>query len=652
MADPPAKKILDLFKSGRKWNFDRYAIDRHRGFFVRRRAVTLGKDHADWLNDPTFLTIMGRIDSEITEVEDYLVTKLGPLTRDAAAPASSTTRGPLYGGPGDATPPHLDLADVAQVKTHDPAGTMANAVAHPKTQTDLRARKYLDRRKDRVLAIVWRAAALHKELWTESLDQKTATLTRPRMDFLLDRRLRLVEHMNYRISSHGAMDKEDNTKPSAPKLTGPVGPWIDGYRVRCIEYPRVSNTADYRTVISPANIGPPDSPPGGGFLWKYSTDVKRRRLEYNKGPEGFNFNGALEPNLTYDSVAPYNVVVTPVDMTAAQIMDELVRSDEDFWIRSWIFCDHAIAATNLEALLFGLRRRDGDDTAFNAIVTGNPPGYVEIGVLLKRSGPANFHQIMADANDKYFENTTVAIDDFQLGDHVIFYNSYVYELISTGDWRLENTVVMGVDSDPDRDSGDLPDPKGKHRWQKMKLQGHGTPLHVYADYVNDIRATLQVAIDNAYNLIASAPAGAQEIPIASTRLVKWTPYEQFSNPAWWVEVPLKDSFGTVQFPSLTAATSGVQKTVMAEQTPPSAGGYTPPPKPADAVYFPLYEPQFQGGGGWAAYLAQRAQDASVKPPAKVPRKLRKVVIDGSIMPGFFFRGTSSPISAVRPKAWP
>jgi hypothetical protein len=652
MADPAQKKILDLFKSGKKWDFGRYAIDRHRGFFVRRRAVTLGKDHADWLSDPAFGTIMGRIDSEITEVENYLATKLGPLTRDAAAPASGTTRGPLYGGPGDATPPHLDLTDVAQVKTHDPAGTIANVIAHPKTQTDLRARKYLDRRRDRVLAIVWRAAALHKELWTESPDQKTATLTRARMDFLLDRRLRLAEHMNYRISSHGAMDKEDNTKPSAPKLTGPVGPWTDGYRVRCIEYPRVPNTASYRTVIGPANIGPATAPYGGAYTWTYSADVKRRRLEYNKGPQGFNFNGVLEPDLTYDPADNYYVQVTPVDLTAAEIMDEFVRPDEDFWNRSWIFCDHAIAVTNLEALLLGLRRRDGNDTAFNAIVTGNPPGYVEIGPVLSRSGASNDGRIMADANDKYFENTEVAIDDFQVGDHVIFYNSYVYQLISTGDWRLENTVVMDVDSDPDRDSGDPPDPKGKHRWKNMKLQGHGTPLHVYADYVNEIRGTLQVAIDNAYNLIASAPAGAHEIPIASTRLVNWTPYEQFSNPAWWVEVPLKDKHGKVQFSSLAAAASGVQKSVMAEQAPPPAGGYTPPPKPAAAVYFPLYEPQFQGDGGWAAYLAQRAHDATVKPPAKVPKKLRKVVIDGSIMPGFFFRGTSFPTPAVRPKAWP
>jgi hypothetical protein len=652
MADPPAKKILDLFKSSKKWDFDRYAIDRHRGFFVRRRAAALGHDHADWLNDPMFLAIMVRIGSELTEVENYLVTKLGPLTRDAAAPASSTTRGPLYGGPGDATPPHLDLADVAQIKTHDPAGTVANAIAHPKTRTDQRARNYLDERKDRVLAIVWRAAALHQELWLEALDQKTATLMRDRMDFLLDRRLRVVEHMNYRVASHGSMDVEDHTTSSEPKLTGPVGPWIDGYRVRCMEYPRAPNNKAYRAVIGPANIGPPNAA-FDDYPWVYSGDRKKRRLEYNKGPRGYNFNGVLEPDLTYDNVDEYSVQITPTDITAAEIMDEFVRPDEDFWSRSWIFCDHAATALNLEALLFGLRRRDHDSpAAFNTVVTGHPPGYVEIGYVLVASGKADFGQIMADRHDQYFENTEVAIDDFQVGDHVVFYNSYVYRLISSNDWRLENTFVMGVDSDPDRDSGDPPDSKGKHRWKNMKLQGHGTGLKVYAGYVDEIRATLQVAINNAYDMIASAPAAAQEIPIGSTRLVNWTPYEKFSTPAWWVEVPLKDKSGKVKFASPTAARNAVQKTVMAEQTPPPAGGYTPPPKPANAVYFPLYEPQFQGDGGWAAYLAKRAQDASVKPPGKVPNKLRKVVIDGSIMPGFFYRGTSFPTPAVRPKAWP
>jgi hypothetical protein len=663
MADPSAKKILDLFKSSKTWDFDRYAIDRHRGFFVRRRASFLSKAHADWISDPAFTTIIGRIDSELTEVEAYVTTKLGPLTRDGSAPADRTKRGPLYGGAGDGSPLHLDLADVAQIKTRDPASTVAEALAHPKTQTDRRARNYLDRRKDRVLAIVWRAAALsgqvspvdgvlHDPLWAESADKKTAILVRTQMDQILDRRLRVVEHMNYRIASHDSMDKEENIKPSKPKLMSPVGPWIDGYRVRCFEYPRVPNTSAYRAAIGPANIGP-STAPYDAYPWTYSADRKRRRLEYNKGPQGFNFNPVLEPNVKYDPSYKYEVEIAPSNLTAAGTMDEFVRPDTDFWIRSWIFCDHVVTATNLEALLFALRRRDkGSDTAFNAIITGNPIGYVEIGVVLSKSGPADFHQIMADAHDKYFENTEVWIDDFQVGDHVVFYNSYVYQLISSNDWRLENTLVMDVDSDPDRDSGDPPDPTGKHRWKNMKLQGHGTAINVYADYIDEIRGNLQTAIENAYDLIAAAPAGTTQIPIGGTRLVKWTPYENFSNPAWWVEVPLVDKAGKTQFKSLAAAKSAVQKTVVAAQSAPPAGGYTPPPRPADAVYFPLYEPQFEGDGGWESYLTQRAIDATVKPPQKLPRKLRPVKIDGSIMPGFFFRGTSFPTPAVRPKALP
>src|SRR5712692_10487307 len=107
-------KVLDRivadFKKERSWHFggDKppSVINRHMGFFVRRRADKLGSDNPTWLAEDDLRSIKKRINAEFDAMIVYLVSKLGV----------SGHRGSLYGGPGDSNPPHLDLADVARQK--------------------------------------------------------------------------------------------------------------------------------------------------------------------------------------------------------------------------------------------------------------------------------------------------------------------------------------------------------------------------------------------------------------------------------------------------------------------------------------------------------------------------------------------------------
>lgn len=168
------------------------------------------------------------------EVDRYLTDKLGDRKH----------RGPLYGGTDTATTKHLDLADVARRKTNEPSTTLAAALAGGQNDTQKRVRAYLELRRTRVTSIVWRAVALHETLWTESADHKTATLNRAAMDEVLDRRLRALEWLNFTISDHKPLGGD--ISPVA--LNGSSGSWLDGFRVRMFEYPRVLDRPAYRRV--------------------------------------------------------------------------------------------------------------------------------------------------------------------------------------------------------------------------------------------------------------------------------------------------------------------------------------------------------------------------------------------------------------------
>src|SRR5262245_6424129 len=200
------KAIVKYVKEERdprkKLNF-KNQLDRHRGFFAWRRATAIGTAHPSLLTDPDLKDFKGRIDLEFGQLDASIEIKV--LSLDP------------FGT--DKTPTHLDLKDLSKPKSSTSSGLAKS------NET-----KYRDRRRDRIRAIGWRAAAIHDAVWQGTSDGKSAMLLKDALDMLIDRRLHTVERMNLQISRADALSGGDWTFTS---------PWIDGFRIRMFEYPRI-----------------------------------------------------------------------------------------------------------------------------------------------------------------------------------------------------------------------------------------------------------------------------------------------------------------------------------------------------------------------------------------------------------------------------
>lgn len=628
---PPAMiaSIIEYFRSSRGWYFKKTKKSeketlsrtyRHMGFFVHRRAAWIGEDQG-WITHAYEQNLRDRVGNELDQVIAYVAGKLG----------NEDNRGPLWGGTDPTSPNHLDLADVARTHT-----SMTSAPKGRRSQ-------YLERRRKRVEAIAYRATALHDELWTPPLDQLTATLKTAELDLLLDRRLRSVERLDFEIASAAALGKRN-----AWQLADADGPWVDGFRVRYIEYPRVAPTKFFVPVLGAANIAEPDDPDfDAGKDWKWSQS--KRRLEYNVGPRpAAHFPPPIVEDITKHE--DYQLLFTPPTRTAAEVIDLMFTPSTDFWGRSWIWCDHALSALHIEALRFGLKRRNGNDSDFNNLVSPLAHGYIRLGAFV--DGGDQGH-LLADDDGPYFANLDVTganhdrgglkVPDLEIGDHLIFWNSYIYGRLDAGDWRLENTLVMDIDSDPARGSLHL---------REMELQGHGTALTKYAKYVAEIAQQLDEVLDDMREKIDRAYAADPTVEWLKwgkvhQRLVRWSPYETFpGRGAWWVRIGLIDSdrIGP-HWPTIEAALKGMPGTYRDLLPADRGAGYvmapTTTPIEIPSVYFPLWAPK----QGWRQYFEKRRLNASYRRPVLT----ETVKTTGDMMPGLYEYGQDKPFAVVRPK---
>lgn len=363
----------------------------------------------------------------------------------------------------------------------------------------------------------------------------------------------------------------------------------------------------------------------------------------------------------------FRIDLVPSGQTGSQAIDQIFaiqgNQKEDVWERLWVWCDHAIAACHIEALLFALRRRltNGEDR-FNKLVTGSgppdlPPGarppYVALVNLIGAEVPVNNGHLMSHDNDRHFENTVIDAANLQVGDQLIFWNHILYSLISTGDWRLENALVMNLESEP----------RGDVRKDRILLQGHGTDIRAYARYqqkiVDKLAPALTLVREKIRTTVAANP-GVSVIRWRATNLVKWSPYGNFQRVkypnhgnlnlgAWWVEVPLKHDLAL--WNTVADAVKAMPKAIGHGVGPLAApgSGYKPPPNQQSAIYFPLFEPRVSinvGGkklNGWNAWLEQRrTSNIDV-------RRLHVLKLSGSLVPGIFLKGDRN-IAVVRPKA--
>lgn len=517
---------------------------------------------------------------------------------------------------------HLDFTDVMRIlTTTKPIDSLSRVTQEEK-------------RWVRAMTIVWRAAALEQELWIPTFSEDA-------LKEILDRRLRITEQMLHRIS--GTL--VGNT-PELGKMVAladkPTGPWPTTCRVRLFEYPELD--ADYADQIGAANIGAFGAF-GDNKVWRWQygnggliyAQGNGRRIRNDAAP-----SFPPTPGLDAGGFPKYSNDLKPVT-TAAEAVDHLFTPSTDWWDRSWMYCDHVLSALHIEAFRFGKRRRTGNDDLFNSVVTGNPEGWVKLRPLLPPF--AGDSGLMTDDHDKppasrYFARH--AMPQVQLGDHVVFYNSIMYGLLSDGPWSLENALVIELGSK--WESNDVGD--------SISLMGHGTGETYAGRFREDVTGALNSMLNSA-RAAAKAAGAAVSVPWvrSGAPLVKWAPYgENWTDAngqpqaAWWLRIPFQPT-ANWQYRALgEAATKAVLPDAV--QYDPGMGFTTAPPTvngagPAGAVYFPLWVPAQEDT--WTGYIKRR-KNGSV-PSTFV---LEKHAFHGNNIPAFAVPGEFVPAAPGQP----
>jgi hypothetical protein len=624
----------------------------HQSFLASRRVSDLILLHGDWATDPALTSLTGRIKNEITAVNGYLTTILGTRqspgrlggSKDLDAPAKTIDPTQEYvAQPGF----HLDLGDVAFVKdTTDAKKAKANTS------------KLVEGRRSRIRTIVWRAAAVSPALWQDGDPTGVqAKLVTAKMDVLVNRRLRTVERMVAQVSRRSVLGGE-----GIPALPGqPTGPWLDHYRIRPFEYPRVGeslpsvvlaiNSKFLPPILDILEPGSPAFQPGDkSWLWQ----AGKHRLHYNVPPfpglqlrtGGVRENWAGPVTRPPDK-EPYELHLEPVaPTTAAQAMDILFQGKLDWWQRTWLFCDHVISAIHVDALLMALRKT-GEEQTFNSFQTD----FIQLAAHVAHP---NLNRLMSGGNnDDFFDNTTISPTDLEVGDHVIFLNSFLHQFMVRDEWRLENALIIDIDSAPYLKNAETDQFRGGLIQDTLVLQGHGIAPTPHRQYENSLIAALKTELTNARNIIVANPGKtAITHPITGASMVRWEPFQTLDNPgAWWIAI--STTVDAARWATPADIKKDIRNTIVADDVPAGTAQAWPPDLDlsikTEVALFPLYEPKIaktkvpQGKTLWEAYLGGAPLLATT---------LKPLVPNGTLIPGMFIDGedkSATPIFVVRPK---
>ena len=517
---------------------------------------------------------------------------------------------------------HLDLA------------TMSKVTVSSDSTKDALEKTYRQLRWDWIWHIVWRAMVVHSDvLW-----KPTATFRTIQEDALaeiLDRRLRTVEQLHCNVNS-GGIATSPMSSDRKWKVSGPGGPWKDGVLVRNFEYPflpkapfkdhlaKMKNWEDQGDTIF---FNPP---------FDAAATIKQANVRFPKRvtkawvvlvPAGSSFGWpTFQPNagLKHDDV----------------FRDMFDNPREDFFDRNWLYCDQTGSAVNIEALEFSMKRRPGaPHTKFETAMTTEK--YVRLGPVIRTHRQPNRGFLMSDDNDEFFENVFIDLDDLQIGDFVLFWNNHLYDVLANGAWRNEFSHVMAIDTDID---GHV---TTTALGPNISLSGHGIVTSSYSGMATDMISHVKRLLDSLRKDLKTAVSAGTAPPATRNgqTLVQWSPYETFDPPgAWWIKIPKSIWEDEWFYNSLDQAVKSVPRTVAKET---GGTGYNAPPD-ADAIYFPMFEPQVTSstGDSWRAYLDKRKADASFR----APTKLNDLTVDGRLAQGLYYHGsTKTTIAIVRPK---
>ncbi|MBK9036682.1 MAG: hypothetical protein IPL61_36435 [Myxococcales bacterium] len=584
------------------------ATHRLRAIHARRRAHALVEDNPTGAAEQLALVVT----REQAVVSGFVTQRLIELTAPTAIIHDALV------------PAHLDLDSVSQLTSS--TGMVARSL-HGRKRAE-----YLAQRARWIPQIIWEAAALHGDaLWSGT--GASRTLRADALADLFDRRLRVVERMTYNV----------NVSPTIRVWQvpgGATGPWFDGNQMRLFEYPGVP-VRPFQSILG----GDPD--------WQASAVEMIYEPADGSPPVRLpdSVADAFQPIATTYGVLWVEMRGSPTVTRTDALLGLFDLPRPDFRQRAWLFCDMVGVALALEALWFSRCRRTGSAGAFEAIFAGRALDYASLGPVISHSGVRDLDILLADGSaDPYFENLEVPIHELQIGDFVVFWNSRIYSMLVHGAWGSEYSYVMHVERDVTT---------GKVRTRasgpQIWLAGHGLATCLYNAMAMDLLDQVVLILDGLRQFVIAAVAAnptAEELvaPWRQTRLRRWDPYESFAAPgAWWIEIPRGVWQNDWGYGSAHAAVAAIPRTVAGQGPGPSGPGFRPPPV-GDALYFPLMQPVVTtlapDHDPWRSYLAQRAADTAFRPFLD---SLSPLVIDASVAPGLYYRGSQSPISVVRPR---
>jgi len=606
------RALMGALTASKALQAGRDRLGRHFSHYINRRIKWLVGENASWGGAPDTVTL--RIKNEIDALATYLDQKLGQ---------PDGPPGPL-GGPTDpSATPHVDLADVAKIYDDDDAAAIA-----------VRQDDFVRRRRLTVEAIVWRAAALHHELWTSDDAGTAATFNPTAVDELLDRRLRAVERLLY------TDDSAPDRGQASWTLTSATSGWRDHARIVMFEYPFIgldpAGGDPFTTAAAAAGISL-DAIPGFRHLpaeLRYSVFAGRIRppaaANWKVAPDGYSWDfvaGSDQPSAALDKLIPST---SPVD-----------SSFGDFWNRNWVFCDHMLCVIHLDALRFGLRRRNSNsDTEFDGL------GDMHLTPLLGDTAASSPNGLIASGKT-YFVGDTFHPGDLEVGDHIIFWNNYLFRSIFATDFGLENSLITDVD-------GEL---------AHSSFVGHGESNKSYGDFADAMLGALKARFKFFRDQII-ANGGVDQV-LSSQRykyqLIPWSPYGEIFHAAdaaqlqvssaWWVRIRLEDTGASGKPPlKLAEALLAFPNSVAintAKQTPPEVDIPDHASDWRESIYLPLSVPNGRRGG-WPAYF--QAREAGQITSHDVA--LDDVKVDGSWAPGLYFHGPGTKVPVIRPKVRP
>ncbi len=589
--------------------------------FARKRIRWLIGENSSWDSAPEYTALTGRLKMEMQAIDAYLQSKVG----------TPDTPGPLGGETDTTSFPHLDLRDVGKIFTDDDATTV-----------DGRVRNFVEARRRRVRRIVWRAVAIHTNLWTGSSAAVNTSLETTALDELLDRRLRFVERMRHNDGS--SADRALVWTISA------AASWKDKMRTVIAEYPFINlnkaRTDPFSTGVDAAGRTLSGLHPDW-FLIPDPKNMLRFRPSFGRPRPGSG---------PHWNLGGYSWTMQLAGKTPAQIIDLLLPSTplpadlEDFWNRNWMFCDHMAAALEVDALRLGLRRRTGSDTEFNDAADDG----VTLAVPIPQTSSPDPDDLM-DEGDDYFEGVMIDGSDLQIGDLVIIWNNWFMRTIFATDFGLENSIISDITAD---------DPR------KAKLVGHGAPEGTYTEFVEGLLGAMVSnmkafrkkvtdainAADPAHDYLLVGGVISITNPVL-VDLVYWDPFDEGCVPldpanqilqvpgAWWVRIKLSQT-GL----SLSDALNLFPKSVVIE-----VGFHTPPKMLADhaanyreSIYLPLSAPNAVRGG-WAEYFKNVREDIEAGLPVTPGTKLVDLPVDQDWAPGYHYAGPTTKIPVLRPK---